>query len=196
MRKHSMSAFRLLRHAAMMLIAAAACYFYFITPVQASNSDQTPLKVPVGVAQILKEGEDYNTASRLYQLIEDGIQNLIGIDGKSYIDISKVQEAGSSPDRELVNRVYRLVVFNHPEYFYINERSGPKWKESDSKPTRLIGLYPAYHVYASDPDNIGALIDSYNEAVDSLIAQTAGITDPVEQMLAIYDILAIQNMYN
>ncbi len=196
MRKHSMSAFRLLRHAAMMLIAAAACYFYFITPVQASNSDQTPLKVPVGVAQILKEGEDYNTASRLYQLIEDGIQNLIGIDGKSYIDISKVQEAGSSPDRELVNRVYRLVVFNHPEYFYINERSGPKWKESDSKPTRLIGLYPAYHVYASDPDNIGALIDSYNKAVDSLIAQTAGITDPVEQMLAIYDILAIQNMYN
>ena len=72
MRKHSMSAFRLLRHAAMMLIAAAACYFYFITPVQASNSDQTPLKVPVGVAQILKEGEDYNTASRLYQLIEIG----------------------------------------------------------------------------------------------------------------------------
>jgi len=129
---------------------------------------------------------------RLYRLLEEGIRNKCGMDGKSYIDLSslKLSNADGSADRELLQRTLKRVVFDHPEFYYVSY--GYYRHHFLSDPNALAGLRPIYYEFAKDPETEQA----FNEAVETALAQVEGISDPVEQMLVLHDYLLKDSVFN
>lgn len=129
---------------------------------------------------------------QLYQMLEEGIRNRIGMDGKSYIDLStlKLSNADGSADRALLNKTLKRVVFDHPEFYYVSDSYYRH--HYTNNPNALAGLRPAYYAFAEDPETEAR----FTQAVEEALAQVEGILDPVEQMLVLHDYLLANSVYN
>lgn len=145
---------------------------------------------PMQLSSILEPDEDMAKAQIMYDLIENGILERIGMDKTSYIDFKQYgfsNEDGSA-DRELLRKVYNLVLFNHPECFYATGNYS-RIVDQDKK---LLGITPQYYEFACEP---GA-IEQFNNAVDLRLQKVQDMDNPVEIMLTLYDDLAVFNSYN
>ena len=138
---------------------------------------------------LAETGQDEREA-RLYQLLLEGIQGKVGLDGTGYIDISelKISNAEGGPDREMLSTVFRRVFYDHPELYYLREGYYRVHKNTEY----VVGLRPMYTDIAQDP---GAQA-RFEEAVNTALAQIKGLTDPLEQMLALYNYLIRMTAYN
>jgi len=126
---------------------------------------------------------------QLYQLLE-GIRDKTGLDGNSYIDISElnISNEEGSPDRDLLWTVFDRVFYDHPEIYYLREGYIRVHKNTPY----VVGVRPMYADIARDADAQAR----FDVAVDTALAQTEGLTDPVEQMLALYNYLIRTTAYN
>ncbi len=133
---------------------------------------------------------DTEREEQLYQLLLEGIREKKGLDGKGYIDISKLglSNENGSPDRDMLATVYSRVLFDHPELYYITECYS---RVSQNAPY-VLGIRPVYITAAQDSDAQAR----FDAAVNTALAQTEGLTDPVEQMLALYNYLVRTTAYN
>lgn len=129
--------------------------------------------------------------ARLYQLLLEGIRDKKGLDGKSYIDISElnISNEDGSADRDMLWRVFDRVFYDHPEFYYLTEGY---YRRVFKNTSYVAGIQPMYAGIARD-DGAQARFDA---AVDTALAQTEGLTDPVEQMLALYNYLIRTTAYN
>ncbi len=127
---------------------------------------------------------------QLYQLLLEGIREKKGLDGKSYIDISElgISNENGSPDRDMLATVFSTVLFDHPELYYLTEC----FDRISMNTPYVLGIRPVYISAAKDPD-VQAQFDA---AVNAALAQTEGLTDPVEQILALYNYLVRTTAYN
>ncbi|MDE7324865.1 MAG: hypothetical protein K2N63_01065 [Lachnospiraceae bacterium] len=128
--------------------------------------------------------------ARLYQLLLEGIRDKKGLDGKSYIDISElgISNEDGSPDRDMLWTVFDRVFYDHPEMYYLMEG----YSRVHGNTSYVLGIRPMYADIAQDAD---AQI-RFDAAVNTALAQTEGLTDPVEQMLALYNYLIRTTAYN
>ena len=127
---------------------------------------------------------------QLYQLLLEGIREKKGLDGKSYIDISEldISSEKGSPDMDMLETVFSRVLFDHPELYYITECFDRVPKDTPY----VLGIQPVYISAAKDPDAQAR----FDAAVNTALAQAEGLTDPVEQMLALYNYLIRTTAYN
>jgi len=138
----------------------------------------------------LAADRDAEREDRLYQLLLEGIRSKTGLDGKSYIDISElsISNEEGSPDRDLLWTVFDRVFYDHPEFYYLREGYVRVHKNTPY----VVGVRP---MYASVAQDAGAQA-RFDAAVDKALAQAEGLTDPVEQMLALYNYLIRTTAYN
>lgn len=127
---------------------------------------------------------------QLYQLLLEGIRDKKGLDGESYIDLSELGLSGEkgSPDVDMLDTAFSRVIFDHPELYYVMESYIPVPENSAD----VLGIRP---VYISAAQDAGAQA-RFDAAVDTALAQAEGLTDPVEQMLALYNYLIRTTAYN
>lgn len=127
---------------------------------------------------------------RLYQLLLEGIRDKKGLDGESYIDLSELGLSGEkgSPDRDMLETVFSRVLFDHPELYYFTEC----FDKVPQNAPYVLGIQPVYISAAKDPDAQAR----FDAAVNTALAQAEGLTDPVEQMLALYNYLVRTTAYN
>lgn len=127
---------------------------------------------------------------RLYQLLLEGIRDRKGLDGESYIDISelRISNVKGSSDMDMLETVFSRVLFDHPELYYFTEC----FNRVPGNVPYVLGIRPVYVNAAKDPD----AQERFDAAVNTALAQTEGLTDPVEQMLALYNYLVRTTAYN
>lgn len=157
----------------LIVIVLCLCAFLLLLPGAALATD--------GIAE---------REEQLYQLLLEGIREKKGLDGKSYIDISEFDissEKGSS-DMDMLETVFSRVLFDHPELYYITEC----FDRVSTETPYVLGIRPVYISAAKDPDAQAR----FDAAVNTALAQTKGLTDPVEQMLALYNYLIRTTAYN
>lgn len=133
---------------------------------------------------------DTEREARLYQLLLEGIRDKKGLDGKSYIDLSElsISNEDGSPDRDMLWKVFDRVFYDHPELYYLTEGYG----RVHGNTPYVLGIRP---VYADVAQDAGARAQ-FDAAVNTALAQAEGLTDPVEQMLALYNYLIRITAYN
>lgn len=177
------------------LLMAIVLVFLNCQPVFANESvmiNFSAFEFPVQLSSVLEPYEDFAKAQIMYGLIEKGIIDRIGMEDEAYIDFEQYgfSNEDGSEDRELLSKVYKLVIFNHPECFYVTGGYSRMTDKATGK--KLLGFSPQYYEFAREP---GA-VDRFNSAVDALLQEVVGIEDPVEIMLTLYDDLSIFNSYN
>lgn len=128
--------------------------------------------------------------ARLYQLLLEGIRDKKGLDGKSYIDISElgISNEDGSPDRDMLWKVFDRVFYDHPELYYLTEG----YSRVHGNTPYVLGIRPMYAGIAQDA---GAQA-RFDAAVNTALAQAEGLTDPAEQMVALYNYLIRTTAYN
>lgn len=138
----------------------------------------------------LATDESTEREARLYQLILDGIRDKKGLDGESYIDLSSlnISNADGGSDRDLLWTVFDRVFYDHSELYYLRE----EYCRVNKNTPYVLGIRPAYVDVAKDADAQAR----FDAAVDTALAQIEGLTDPVEQMLALYNYLIRTTVYN
>lgn len=124
--------------------------------------------------------------ARLYQLLLEGIRDKKGLDGESYIDISELNI--SNQDRDMLKTVFSRVLYDHPELYYVMEY----YDNVPENASYLLGIRPGYDDIARDADAQAR----FDAAVDTALAEIEGLTDPVEQVLALYNYLIRTTAYN
>lgn len=128
--------------------------------------------------------------ARLYQLLLAGIRDKKGLDGESYIDISElgISNEDGSPDRDMLWTVFDRVFYDHPELYYLREG----YSRVHGNTSYVLGIRPMYADVAKDAD----AQTRFDAAMNTALAQAEGLTDPVEQMLALYNYLIRTTAYN
>lgn len=128
--------------------------------------------------------------ARLYQLLLEGIRDKKGLDGTSYIDLSALglSNEDGSPDRDMLWTVFDRVFYDHPELYYLQEG----YNRVSGNTSNVLGIRPMYASVAEDVDAQAR----FDIAVNTALAQIEGLTDPVEQMLALYQYLIRTTDYN
>lgn len=143
-------------------------------------------------AAALAANADGDTAreEQLYQLLLEGIRDKQGLDGKSCIDISALKLSGEegSPDADMIGKVFSRVLFDHPELYYITEC----YNTVPQDEPYVRGFRPKYISAAQDADAQAR----FDAAVNTALAQAEGLTDPVEQILALYNYLVRTTVHN
>ncbi len=164
-----------------------------VITVQSGNGKNARCKVTVNLP---KERE-----ALLYEIIEKGCREKTGlhfdaslniVKPNDYIDISALGYSNeSAEDKALVYRTYQKVFYDHPEFFYLAEgiyRYGPQGM--------LKGIIPMYCSFAKNAENLDIYEREMEAAVTQALKCTEKITDPVEQLLALYDYIAENTLYN
>lgn len=132
---------------------------------------------------------DTDREARLYQLLLDGIRDKKGLDGKSYIDLSELglfNEAGSA-DLNILSAVFSRVLYDHPELYYFTEC----YNTVPTNGPYVLGLRP---VYANIAQDSGAQA-RFDAAVSTALEQIEGLTEPLEQILALYNYMIRTTAY-
>lgn len=140
--------------------------------------------------EALAASGDVKREAQLYQLLLEGIRDKKGLDGKSYIDISELSLSNEdgSPDRDMLWKVFDRVFYDHPELYYLTEG----YFRVHGNTSYVLGIRPMYADVAQDSEAQA----QFDAAVDTALAQIEGLTDPVEQMLALYNHLIRTTAYN
>lgn len=160
--------------------------------VDSEKKDFSVFEFPMQLSSVLEPGEDITKAQIMYEQIEKGIVEQIGMNDEAYIDLKQYgfSNENDSADRVLLAKVYKLVIFNHPECFYVTGSYSRIFDKATGK--KLLGISPQYYDFAREP---GA-IEQFNNAMETLLQEVADMDNPVEIMLTLYDDLAILNSYN
>lgn len=143
--------------------------------------------------------EKGNLEQQLYELIEDGVRKLKGIDysgsgsvhADDYIDFSDLNLPYNEETKAAVKVAFNGVFFDHPEFFYLHQNF--IWYHPNGM---LKGIVPLYHEFATDADTIAVYQAQLERAIDMVLEQTQGISDPVGRLLVLYEYLAANNVYN
>jgi len=144
---------------------------------------------------ILMKGATAATAAKLYDVIETGLSRMVGLTDDAYIDLKDFHLPNNSQNRALLSNMFYIVFYDHPEFFFLPDKAGETSYEFVPSDTNdvLLGLRPLYLDFVKkDPGTI----PRFNAAVEKALAQADGITDPVEQMLAMYEYLNLNTVYN
>lgn len=176
----------------LLAVPAAAAEATPAQTAQAVSETTTLFQLPMELSAVLKPEDDMRKAQILYSKIEAGLEALTGLDGKAYIDLSGCALSGvdGGADAALLDRVYSLVYFNHPEFCYATGGYVTVCESGVGEP--VLGVRPEYNAFAKQP---GA-VETFRAAADEIYSRVKDISDPVECMLAVYDALAVRNVYN
>ncbi len=176
----------------LLAVPAAAAEATPAQTAQAVSETTTLFQLPMELSAVLKPEDDMRKAQILYSKIEAGLEALTGLDGKAYIDLSGCALSGvdGGADAALLDRVYSLVYFNHPEFCYATGGYVTVCESGVGEP--VLGVRPEYNAFAKQP---GA-VEMFRAAADEIYSRVKDISDPVECMLAVYDALAVRNVYN
>lgn len=133
-------------------------------------------------------------ADTLYDLILTGITERVGARDDAVIDISSLGLSNriDGEDRALLHQVYRDVCGDHPE-LYAASFSYIVYGDDASIPDgHLSGIKPCYYDFVSNEQADAEL----EAAIERALAQTEGVTDPVEKAHILHDYMVLNCSYN